>query len=157
MASFDVNGSYRSQHTRLLETVAFTNLVPGTALAISKAVPVPDWAVTVNFALTITTLTGTTPLLDFTLSGSYDLDTTHSWLLGDWDGITQLTGTGPYVVSIDVGPAITADDTGSATASSRYGVQASLPPWIVYKYTLDATTNDEDYAFDIRCKFVGGR
>lgn len=153
MALFEINGANRLQSVRLLETVLFTNLVPGTALAVSKAVPVPDWAETAQFCLNITTLTGTSPLVDFTLSGTYNLDTTFSWLLGDWDGITQLTGTGPYVVLIDIGPSVLADDTGSATANSRYGVASTLPPWIVYKYTLDATTNDEDYAFDIRCKF----
>ena len=157
MATVDINSSGSPQAVRLLETASYTNLVPGTSLVVSKAVPVPSWAETAAFAVTITTLTGTSPLMDFVLQGSFDLDTTHVWNLGDWDGITQLTGTGPYVVAIDVGPAVTADDTGSATASCRYGVLASLPPWIVYKYTLDATTNDEDYAFDIRCKFAGRR
>lgn len=158
MALVQVNTSGSPQATRLLETASYTNLVPGTSLVVSKAVPVPEWAETVCFLLSVTTMGGTTPLIDFKLQGTFDLDTTHVWDLGDWDGITQLTAAAsPVMVAIDVGPNVTADDTGSATASSRYGVLASLPPWIVYKYTLDATTNDEDYAFTVRCKFGGRR
>ena len=136
---------------QLLETVAITNQTANST-AVSYAVPVPDWATSCTFLVNVTTMGGTTPLLDFKLEGvdPNTLNTTHVWALGDWDGITQVTTAGSVPkIAIDVGPSIAADDTGSATASCRYGVNATLPPFIVYTYTTDGTTDDEDYAFTI--------
>jgi len=142
---------------QLLETVAIVNQTANST-AVSKAVVVPRWATSAVFLLSVTTMGGTSPLLDFKLSGVNwnTLDTSHAWDLGGWDGITQLTGAvSPVMVAIDVGPNIAADDTGSATASCRYGVNCSLPPVIVYTYTTDGTTDDEDYDFTISVSFKG--
>lgn len=154
MATFTVNSTDAPKANRLLDTISVTDASATTAT--SKAVPVPQWATSALWLLSVTTMAGTSPLIDFTLKGvnPWSLDTTHTWNLGDWDGITQLTSAAsPVMVAIDVGPGITADDTGSATASCRYGVEASLPPMIVYTHTYDGTTQDEDYAYTISVFF----
>ena len=154
MAVFTVNTDYEPEATRLLESLALTN-VAATA-TVTKAVKVPSWAHSCAFLLNVTVMTGTSPLLDFALKGvdPFTLDTTHVWNLGDWDGITQLTAAAaPVLVCVDVGPEIVADDTGSATASCRYGVMASLPPYIVYSITYDGTTHDEDYTATLEVFF----
>ena len=47
---------------------------------------------------------------------------------------------------IDIGPTYTADDTGSATASDRYAIQAALVPWLAYTYTTTGGgAAQEDY------------
>lgn len=148
---------------RRLETVTHTNLVPGTSLAVSRAVSVPTKANYAKWFLYVNTMTGTSPLIDFVLRIP-DLGTTgvapdDGTLFGiaGWDGITQLTAAAsPFLTTIDIGPGVTGiadDDTGSATASSAYHLNAILPPVLVYTYTLDATTNDEDYAFRIAVQF----
>jgi hypothetical protein len=143
------------QANRLLESVAIVNQTAAST-AVTKAVTVPSWATTACFLLNITVVGGTTPKLDFKLSGvdPWTLDTTHIWNLGDWDGITQITAAAsPVLVAIDVGPAVAADDTGSATASCRYGVNASLPPVIAYTYTTQDAADDADYTFTISVFF----
>jgi hypothetical protein len=99
--------------------------------------------------------TGTSPLFDFTLGvpdfgdANTITDGTDASTVGNgaWNGITQVTGAGPYQIVVEVGPDVTDDDTGSATASCWYGVKAELPPYLTYTITIDTTTNDEDYAF----------
>lgn len=121
-------------------------------LVISKAISPPAGATTAVFHLCINSMGGTTPLIDFGLK-SVDVPnfaTPVTFNLGDWDGITQITSAAsPVLVVVDVGPNIAADDTGSATASSRYGVMAVLPEYILYTITCDGTTGDEDYNFTL--------
>jgi len=154
MAVFTINSTGEPEALRVLESLAVTNASATTTVA--KAVRVPSWARTCHFLLNVTLMGGSSPLIDFALKGvdPATLDTTHVWNLGDWDGITQLTSAAaPVLVAVDVGPAIVADDTGSATASCRYGVMASLPPVIVYSIIYDGTTHDEDYTATLEVFF----
>jgi hypothetical protein len=143
---------------QFLENVTVTN---GSGLTggdtATTGVWVPEWATKVVFYIFYDSAAGTSPLFDFVLgvpdfgtAGSVT-DGTDVATLGNaaWNGITQVTGTGAYLIVVEVGPDVTDDDTGSATASCYYGVKAELPPVITYKITIDTTTNDEDYAFRI--------
>lgn len=145
---------------QFLESISVTNGVGIGGDAVTYGVSVPAWATKAVFTIFYDAGAGTSPLFDFVLGepdwGSETLlasptDATDVASLGNaaWNGITQITGTGPYVIKIDVGPGVTDDDTGSATASCSYGVACELPPVITYTYTTDGTTDDEDYAFRI--------
>jgi len=143
-----------SGNWQLLESVAVVNAAATTT--VQKAVALPAWGPKyATFVLDITAMTGTTPLLDFTLlgvdvSGTNPPDDAKTWPLGSWNGVTQNTTSGTVkTTGIDVGPTITVDDTGSATADDHYGVNCILPPWIVYQYIYDGTTLDEDYTFTV--------
>lgn len=142
-----IKPNYSRGNYQLLETIALTNTSTQT---VSKGVYTPSWARNAIFVLDVT-ITGTTPLMDFIVKGvdvAQDAvpNTDDAFLLGGWDGITQLTtdGSSP-VVTVTIGPGITADDTGSATVDSGYGVSTPLPPVMMYSYTVDGTTGDEDY------------
>ncbi len=122
----------------------------------TRGLHVPPWATKVVFTLFHDSSAGTTPTVDFVLGvpdwGTRSLllnptDATDVATLGNaaWNGITTITGTGPYQIVVEVGPDVTDDDTGSATASCWYGVKCELPPVITYKISLDGTTTDEDY------------
>jgi hypothetical protein len=159
-AAIGVTPPYRG--VQFLEDVTVTNGVGmgGTGDVMTKGLYVPDWATKVIFYIFHDSQAGTSPLMDFGL-GVPDFgdatalgaptDATDVATLGNaaWNGITQLTGTGAYQVVIEVGPDVTDDDTGSASASCYYGVKCELPPVITYTITLDSTTNDEDYRFRI--------
>jgi hypothetical protein len=136
--------------------VAITN--HGATSSVSKALKVPLWANYATIVIDHLTMGGTSPLFDFTvrtvnITANATPDDGDLILLGGWDGITQKTSASATNTTIDIGPLITVDDTGSASASDRYGVQAVLPHWLVYTYTLDGTTQDEDYAFTISAYF----
>lgn len=143
----------------LCETIAITNQTANSA-TVSKAIPVPGWARRATLVISSLTMGGTTPLFDFIVKG-YDSaannngapDDAYLYMLGGWDGITQKTAASDTDTVIDIGPEVTADDTGSATASDRYGIQAALPKWLVYQYTTDGTTDDEDYSAKISVYF----
>lgn len=160
MAAVTENTADANSPLRLLENVTITNQTANTT-AVTKAVRVPDWATKVVFYIFYDSAGGTSPLFDFVLgvpdfgSGGAITDATDSPTLGNaaWNGITQITGTGPYQIVVECGPDVTDDDTGSATASSYYGVKVELPPVITYTYTTDGTTDDEDYAFRILAHF----
>ena len=151
------------QGIQFLESVVITNQTANST-AVTKAVSVPSWATKVLFHIFYDSSGGTTPLFDFVLGvpdwGSTTLiasptDATDVASLGNaaWNGITQVTGAGPYQIVVEVGPDVTDDDTGSATASCWYGVKCELPPVISYTYTTDGTTDDEDYSFRIACQW----
>lgn len=160
MAAVTVNTNpIRPGGVQFLEDVTITNQTANST-AVTKAVAVPPWAVKAVFTIFFDSSAGTSPLFDFVLGepdwGSATLlaaptDATDVATLGNaaWNGITQITGNGPYQIKVEVGPDVTDDDTGSATASCWYGVKAELPPVITYTYTTDGTTDDEDYAFRI--------
>jgi hypothetical protein len=144
---------------QFLESVVITNQTANST-AVTKGVSVPSWATKGLFYIFFDSSAGTSPMFDFTLGmpdwGSTTLiasptDATDVATLGNgaWNGITQITGNGPYVIVVEVGPDVTDDDTGSATASCTYSVKAELPPVITYTYTTDGTTDDEDYTFRI--------
>ena len=145
---------------QFLEDFNQLNVTAAQAAPGFKCVRVPSWATKAVFTIFYDASGGTTPLFDFVLGvpdwGSPTLlnaptDATDVATFGNaaWDGITQVTGAGPYQIVVEVGPDVTDDDTGSATASCYYGVKGELPPIIAYKYTLDRGTTDEDYTFRI--------
>jgi hypothetical protein len=144
---------------QFLESVVITNQST-TSAAVTKGLRVPAWANKVIFYIFYNSAAGTSPLFDFTVGvpdfgtvtklGVPTDDTDATIGNGAWNGITQVTGTGAYQIVVEIGPDVaTDDDTGSATASCTYRVQAELPPVITYTYTTDGTTDDEDYNFNI--------
>lgn len=150
----DVTPSSRKPF-EVVETIAITNQV-GAATK-NRALAVPSWAKGFTCLLDIT-ITGTTPLFDFTISGGSPaggragalLDSTtdkFEFTAGGPVTITQLTTDGSTpIVALSVGPGVQTDTTGSATANSAYAFSAvGLPPWLIYTYITDGTTNDEDY------------
>lgn len=164
MAAITMNTNNSRQALRFLENVTITNQSENST-AVKKGVRVPSWANNVTFYIFFDSAGGTSPLFDFSLGipdfGTETLlgaptDANDSATLGNaaWNGITQVTGTGPYLIQIHVGPEVTDDDVGSANASCEYGVACNaLPPIITYTYTTDGTTDDEDYAFRIVAHF----
>lgn len=133
-----------------LETQVITNQTANTA-TIVKGLGTPDWAKYATFYLQITSMGGTSPLLDFKLEAldPTNPDSAAAAPLGSWDGITQKTAATASLTTIDVGPGLTIDDTGSATASDNYKVDAPLPTMLMYTITTDGTTDDEDYTFNL--------
>jgi len=121
--------------------------------AVLKAVAKPPWARSATFVVDATVIAGTLPTLAFALfgvdtSGTNPPDDGKTWPLGSWDGTTAKTAAS--TTAIDVGPEVTVDDTGSATADDHYGVNCVLPPWIVYRYTTTGgVADDEDFTFTI--------
>lgn len=159
MALITMNTTDEGKAFRQLETVAILNQTAAST-AVTKGVSVPWWARSVSFYLTVSTVTGTTPKLDFVLEQadySTSPPTAMATPLGignGWDGITQITAAAQVnLVTIDVGPDIATDDTGSATASCYYAVNTYLPPVVVYKYTTQDAADDADYNFTITCLF----
>lgn len=144
------------QAFEVLETVAVTNLTPTTTR--TKALGVPSWAKSVMFVLDLT-ITGTTPLFDFTVYGGQTAGGRYGADLDATTDIFEFVHTGPATITqltTDASTPITVlsiaqgigapDTTGSATANSAYTFScAVLPPWLIYKYIMDGTTGDEDY------------
>lgn len=136
----------------LLETLAVTNLTPTTTR--TRALGVPAWAFACTFIIDVT-ITGTTPLFDFKVEGAIttvrhgaQLDsTTDVFQFPTNASITQLTtDTSTPTISVEIGPGVPVDTTGSATANSAYAFPTvGLPDYLVYTYTMDGTTGDEDY------------
>jgi hypothetical protein len=151
------NPQYEWGYVQRLENITVTNgvgLIAGQTIdTFTKGVFVPAWATKAVFTIFYDSATGTSPLFDFVLGvadwgteGTFT-DATDVASFGDaaWNGITQVTGAGPYQIAVEVGPDVTDDDTGSATASCWYKVKGELPPVLTYTMTIDTTTNDEDY------------
>lgn len=143
----------------LLETIAITNQTAAST-AVTKAVRVPSWARSAVFVISGLTLGGTTPTFDFILqaynaaaNGGAAPDDGFLMDVGGWDGITQKTSAAGTVTTIDVAIGLTNDDTGSATASDHYTINAPLPEWFVYKYTTTDSADDADYAAKISVYF----
>ena len=152
-------------HLETLETIAITN--QSGALTVSRALAVPSFAKAARFVLDIT-IAGTTPLFDFAIRGgstaghtrigaTFDSTTDIYDFAGAPAAITQLTtdGSSP-IVSIDLGPGIVLDTSGSATANCSYAFPCvGLPPWLIYVYTVDGTTGDEDYNGTVSVQWFG--
>jgi hypothetical protein len=139
----------------VLETWAETNYTTNGAHA-TKAFSPPAWARWMVMYLNNDVVAGTSGTVDFKLEvvNPNNFDTAEGVSpLGDWDGITQVTNTTNQQIVIEVGPEVTTDDTGSATASCRYGVRAVLPRWIYYTLTFDSGTEDEDYTGSLAVEF----
>jgi hypothetical protein len=153
----DVSPATRTRF-ELLETMAITSDVD--TFTVNRALSVPSWATAVTFILDIT-ISGTTPLFDFSvfMAASHtrvgaSLDSTTDKLpfpttaaAPATAAITQITtnGSSPNI-GLSIGPGLTLDVTGSATANAHYSFPAYLPPWLIYTYICDTDTNDEEYA-----------
>ncbi len=150
----DVTPATRRRFEKL-ETIAQTNLAAVTT--VNRALKVPDGAEAAIFVVDIT-ITGTTPLFDFTVSGGTTfsgrsgatLDSTtdkFEFTAGGPATITQLTtDTSTPIVAVAIGKVPAADTTGSATVNSAYAFPAPcLPDYLIYTYIMDGTTMDEDY------------
>ena len=150
----DVTPATRSSY-ETVETIAVTNA--SASATINRSLAVPAWASGFICVLDLT-LTGTTPLFDFTISGGQtaggrfgaSLDSTtdkFEFTAGGPMAITQLTtDASTPIVTISCGPGVTTDTTGSATANSAYAFSAvGLPGALIYTYIYDGTTHDEDY------------
>ncbi len=156
MAAITMNEArITDDNLQYLEAVTVTNGSGMGGDTKTRGLRVPAWATKAIFYIFYDSSAGTSPLFDFVLgvpdfgTANTITDGTDIATLGNaaWNGITQVTGTGAYQIVVEVGPDVTDDDTGSATASCWYGVKAELPPYITYTMTIDTTTNDEDYAF----------
>ena len=156
MAAITMNEArITDDNLQYLESVTVTNGSGMGGDSKVRGVRVPYWATKVLFYIFYDSAAGTTPLFDFTLgvpdfgTANTITDGTDASSVGNaaWNGITQVTGAGPYQIVVEVGPDVTDDDTGSASASCWYSVKAELPPYLTYTLTIDTTTNDEDYAF----------
>ena len=157
MAAVTMNTAELRSGVQFLESISVLNGDGMGADTKLRGLAVPAWATKAVFTIFYDAGTGTSPLFDFALGtpdwGSTTLiaaptdATDQAGSLGNaaWNGITQVTGAGPYVITIEVGPDVTDDDTGSASASCYYGVKGELPPVLQYLITIDTTTNDEDY------------
>lgn len=164
MAAITMNTNGGSKGLRFLEDVTISNQTAAST-AVKKGVRVPPWASHASFYIFYDAATGTSPTFDFVM-GVPDFGdevafvtptdaTDAAAVIGnaDWNGITQLTGAGPYIVAVHLGPDVTDDDTGSATASCTYGVKAVLPPVLTYTYTTTDSADDADYRFRIVVQF----
>ncbi len=151
----DITPSGARARLEVLETIAQTNLAAVTT--VNRALRVPPGAQAAIFVVDIT-ITGTTPLFDFTVSGGTTatgrsgalLDSTtdkFEFTAGGPATITQLTtDTSTPIVTVAIGKVPAADTTGSATVNSAYAFPAPfLPDWLIYTYIMDGTTMDEDY------------
>lgn len=67
-----------------------------------------------------------------------------------WDGITQIAGTTAGVVTVQMGPYLTTDDTGPV-----YAVNSMLPDLIAAKVTLDRADANETYTYSLYVTFEG--
>ncbi len=143
----------------LLETIAITDQTAAST-AVSKVVRVPTWARYATFVVDLTTIGGTSPTFDFVIKGvipTYSaghgiVTTSNDFALGaGWDGITQKTAASTAVIYI--GPDLTTDDTGSATADDGYSIAAPLPGVLKYTYTTTDSADDADYAATITVLF----
>ena len=158
MAAVDSNITPSTrQRFELLETIAQTNLTPTTT--VNRALAVPSSAVAATFIVDVT-ITGTTPLFDFSVFAAASHTRQGASLDSTTDkfpfpttaaapataAITQMTtDTSTPIAAVSIGPGLTLDVTGSATANAHYSFPAYLTPWLIYTYIMDGTTGDEDY------------
>ena len=149
----------------VIETIAITNQVAAST-TINRALMVPTWANSFIALLDIT-ITGTTPTMDFTISGGQaatrfgaTLDSTtdkFEFTAGGPMTITQLTtAASTPIVAVSCGPGVQTDTTGSATVNSAYAFSAvTLPTWLIYTYITTDAADDADYNGTI--SFIWGK
>lgn len=114
---------------------------------------IPPWATDMVVYLEVTAVVGTTPLTDFKLvvTDPVSLDDGFALDFANWNGITQIAGTTAGDIVVHVGPGITGiadDDTGP-----YYSINSPLPPVLGFRITLDRTTADETYTYNLRVAF----
>jgi hypothetical protein len=117
-------------------------------------VEVPSFARHAIFYLDYTATAGTTPLMDFHLHAVDATGSSTASDLGQWDGITQITGAQcPLFATVYVGPGCTGttdDDTGTTvSATNCYFINTPLPAQLGAVVTLDRTTGNETYTYTL--------
>lgn len=163
MAAYTINNNDAGRSIRFLEDVSIVNQTAAST-AVTKAVRVPLWARSMSLYLYVNSTGGTTPSLAFTMgipkfstealfAAPTDDNVSLLGVGAGWDGITTITGAGPYLVTIHISPDVATEDTGSATADSTYYVQETLPPWVIYTYTTTDAADDADYDFELVAVF----
>ena len=139
------------QNYQLLETIAIVDQAAAGPTSVTKGIYVPPWARHATFVINDLTMGGTSPDFTFVIEGvdvalTQPPDSDDLFMFGGWDGITPKTAAAGTVTVIDIGPEYAADDTGSATASDRYGIQTALVPVLAYTYsTTGGGAALEDY------------
>ena len=154
----DVTPTIR-RRSELLETLAYTNIAD--TVTVNRALSVPPWAEAVTFNIDLT-IAGTTPTFAFSIFGATnaagvagaDLDsTTAKFPLAASTAAapesviltTVTTGGSTPNSAISIGPGLTLDVTGSATANAHYAYPGYLPPWLIYTYVLTEADTTEDF------------
>lgn len=160
MAAITENTNQQGKAVRFLENVTITDQAAAST-TVRKFVRVPSWARFATLYLFHQSAGGTAPSLNILLEVP-DIKTVALLSAPD-DGLlltlgnfsfTAITGTGPYVQQIHMGPGIADDNTGSATADASYGIDANLPPLLAYAYvTAGAGVALEDYTFQLVLHF----
>lgn len=139
-----------------LETIAIANQAAAST-TVRKTFAVPPWAKYATFVVDVTTATGTAPSFDFDLqwvniADTFPPDDADLSALRDGFGYTAKTAASTSIIY--VGPGVTEELTGSATADDSYGLGVLLPPWIAYSYTtVGAGASPEDYDATISVYF----
>lgn len=158
-----VNTTDEGKAFRQLESVVISNQ-SAASTAVIKAVSVPLWAKNATFYFIMNSMSGTSPSValsltyaDFSTSPPTTMATPAK--LGN-AGLTIATVTSvaavPSLITVDIGPDVAVDTTGSASASGYYSVTCYLPPYILYSYTTaGGGASPEDYDFDIAVLFRG--
>ncbi len=157
MAAITENTNQIGAARRVLHNEVITNQVADTA-TVRRFIRVPGWAANVSFYIFFTSQAGSGETFDFDVEVP-DFGTQAKLTAPD-DGniaiiksITALTGAGPYVIEVHIGPDVEGTDAASATADSQYYSSRPLPPVLSYAYTTTDSANDADYAFDIVAVF----
>ena len=159
MAALTENTAGYPENFRQLASVAIVDQTAAST-AVTRFIRCPPGARYCTWFLYVDVVDGTTPKLDFVVRtpdayGFPDGGTLFG--IGEWDGITQITSAAsPFLVTIDIGPGVTGianDDTGSASASCHYSINAELPPVLAYTYTTQDAADDADYSFRLAVNF----
>ena len=153
----DVTPARRARQ-ELIETIARTNITD--TVTVNRALAVPSWALAVTFLLDVT-VTGTTPTMTFEIFGAQSttgrygalLDsTTDKWPFASTGAAplsaaitTITTGNSTPIAAVSIGPGLTLDVTGSATANAHYSFPGYLPTWLIYTYVLTEADTTEDF------------
>jgi len=118
---------------------------------------VPQWANYLWVMLNVTASAGTTPLVDiaFQAVNPVSLTTTHVLKIAEHADMVDNDGTAAQYV-FQLGPGVTGiadDSTISATADSYASFNVVLPPIIGIILTLDRTTGNETYTYNLAAYF----
>jgi hypothetical protein len=127
---------------KVLPLVNSVSLGPSVA-AYSQNVdfPVPPWATGAVFFINLAAAGGTSPLFDFKLQRTDAVSGVFKDVLGA--SIVQLTAAGTSVLTVD--PNITVVANVNVSQSLSAGMRAVI--------TIDNTTHDETYTYDISVEF----
>jgi len=118
---------------------------------------VPAWANYAWVMVNVIATAGTTPLLTplFSVPDPIALDDTRVIKLAEHTGFTDNDGTAAQYV-YELGPGVTgiADDvTQAAGADSYVSLNVILPPILGVRITLDRTTGNETYTYNLAVYF----